>query len=587
MAKVWKKLQRADGDFTGTLNGTNASTVVTNASDGASRPKTFKQNDPPTSINIGDIWYDTNDNNIMYFAESVGADQVASGEWVQVKQGKGANTYDKSDVGLGNVTNHEQIKSDGTNAPDSLKNAQITLTSSGGTVTLNNAGSGTIDKGDIGLSSVDDKSMSEILAGEVTGTISTSVTVGGTSMNTIKTEANTGAAKPTTFRQTGVPTALNAGDIWFDTDDGNKQYRATATGDDAVTSGEWEAVTATKGAVGLGNVVNESPSDLKATMSLDNVDNNSTATILGGELTGTIKTDVTIGGTAVSTIKSNASDGATAKTITDDAFTDDGGTPKLNVANANNALKNDQISLSASGGTVTLSGASTSNNTFTKTSIGLSSVENKSQADILSGDLTGKVGSTEVASIESGASAGTAAKTITDDTFEVVSGVNTLKDSKAPSTLKNSSISISSSSGTVTVTGIGGGSNNTFGKSDVGLSSVVNQAITMDAGKLKFDGTAQTIDADKIDGKTRAETEASAVTTAKDDLIGDAPGALQTLEDIADALGNDDDYAGSMVTNLATKAKAPVTISNPSTAPTDDVGVQGIYNNELYVVQET
>ena len=109
----------------------------------------------------------------------------------------------------------------------------------------------------------------------------------------------------------------------------------------------------------------------------------------------------------------------------------------------------------------------------------------------------------------------------------------------------------------------------------------------MDAGKLKFDGTAQTIDADKVDGKTRTEVEASAVTTAKDDLIGDAPGALQTLEDLADALGDDDDYAGTMVTNLATKAKAPVTITNPSNTPTDDVGVQGIYNNELYVVQET
>ena len=65
MAKVWKKLQRADGDFTGTVNGTAASTVVTNAATGAGKPQPFKQNDPPTSLQIGDIWYDTNDNNIM------------------------------------------------------------------------------------------------------------------------------------------------------------------------------------------------------------------------------------------------------------------------------------------------------------------------------------------------------------------------------------------------------------------------------------------------------------------------------------------------------------------------------------------
>ncbi len=599
MAKVWKKLQRADGDFTGTLNGTNASTVVTNASDGASRPKTFKQNDPPTSINIGDIWYDTNDNNIMYFAESVGADQIASGEWVQVKQGKGANTYDKNDVGLGNVTNHEQIKSDGTNAPDSLKNDQITLTASGGTVTLNNAGSGSIDKGDIGLGSVDDKSMSEILAGEVTGTIATSVTVGGTSMNTIKTEANTGAAKPTTFRQDGIPTALNAGDIWIDTNDDNKQYRATATGDDAITSGEWEPITPAKGAVGLGNVVNESPSDLKATMSLDNVDNNSTATILGGTLTGTVSSSANIGSTAASTVVSGASDGATAKGITDDAFTDDGGTPKLNVANANNSLRNDQISLSASEGTVTLSGASSSNNTFTKSSIGLSSVENKSQADILAGDLTGKVGSTSVSDIETGASNGTAAKTITDDTFEVVSGVNTLKEAKAPSTLKNSSISISSSSGTVTVTGIGGGSNNTFGKSDVGLSSVVNQAITMDNGKLKFDNVAQTIDADKVGGSTKSEVESSAASTAETNILDGAPEGLQTLNELAEALNDDASFHTTTTNALATKGPAPLTLAAEDVDGDSDYsssannpanlteGQVGIYNGEQYVVINT
>lgn len=48
--------------------------------------------------------------------------------------------------------------------------------------------------------------------------------------------------KVKTFAQDGVPTALNAGDIWYDTDDGNKMYRATNAGDDEVTAGEWEAV---------------------------------------------------------------------------------------------------------------------------------------------------------------------------------------------------------------------------------------------------------------------------------------------------------------------------------------------------------
>ena len=42
-----------------------------------------------------------------------------------------------------------------------------------------------------------------------------------------------------TFAQAGIPTALHAGDMWIDTDDGNKLYRATAVGDDEIGGGEW------------------------------------------------------------------------------------------------------------------------------------------------------------------------------------------------------------------------------------------------------------------------------------------------------------------------------------------------------------
>jgi len=46
----------------------------------------------------------------------------------------------------------------------------------------------------------------------------------------------------TTFAQDEIPTALTAGDIWVDTNDGNKMYRATNAGDDQITAGEWVAV---------------------------------------------------------------------------------------------------------------------------------------------------------------------------------------------------------------------------------------------------------------------------------------------------------------------------------------------------------
>jgi len=43
----------------------------------------------------------------------------------------------------------------------------------------------------------------------------------------------------TTFRQSAIPTAVTAGDLWIDTDD-NKLYRATNIGDDQITAGQWE-----------------------------------------------------------------------------------------------------------------------------------------------------------------------------------------------------------------------------------------------------------------------------------------------------------------------------------------------------------
>ena len=42
-----------------------------------------------------------------------------------------------------------------------------------------------------------------------------------------------------TFAQDAIPTSLHAGDLWIDTNDGNKLYRATGVGDDQITAGEW------------------------------------------------------------------------------------------------------------------------------------------------------------------------------------------------------------------------------------------------------------------------------------------------------------------------------------------------------------
>ena len=86
-----------------------------------------------------------------------------------------------------------------------------------------------------------------IIAGTVTDTelssgLNDDIAQGIADAATAQAEAE---AKVKTFFQDAVPTAENAGDIWFDTNDGLKMHRATAAGDDQVTAGEWEHVDLT------------------------------------------------------------------------------------------------------------------------------------------------------------------------------------------------------------------------------------------------------------------------------------------------------------------------------------------------------
>lgn len=47
------------------------------------------------------------------------------------------------------------------------------------------------------------------------------------------------SVKVNTFAQAAVPTSIAAGDLWVDTDDNNKLYRAASAGADQITAGEW------------------------------------------------------------------------------------------------------------------------------------------------------------------------------------------------------------------------------------------------------------------------------------------------------------------------------------------------------------
>ena len=56
----------------------------------------FKQTAIPTSLAIGDVWFDTDDNNKPYIADSVGADQITAGEWALVNDLRAADALLKA-----------------------------------------------------------------------------------------------------------------------------------------------------------------------------------------------------------------------------------------------------------------------------------------------------------------------------------------------------------------------------------------------------------------------------------------------------------------------------------------------------------
>ena len=126
-----------------------------------------------------------------------------------------------------------------------------------------------LSKADVGLGNVDNDSTATIRAGT--------------------TKANVGLsnvlnqAQITTFVSDNAPTATAIGDLWIDSNDNNKMYRASATG-----SSDWVAVTLGKGALGL----------VKADVGLGNVDNITTAQMRAGVThsdVGTTKSDIGLG----------------------------------------------------------------------------------------------------------------------------------------------------------------------------------------------------------------------------------------------------------------------------------------------------
>ncbi len=324
-----------------------AATIVTQM---ATKTKVFKQDNIPTSTAVGDLWVDTNDNNKMYHAASVGADEVQAGEWVEI-------TINKTTIGLSNVDNDSTatIRSGVTKANVGLGNVD-----NNSTATIRSG----VTKANVGLGNVDNKSASTLQSEILTAVSASDVGLGNvdntsdaskqTAILSAVSASDVGlgnvlnVAQVKTFVQDNAPTATAIGDIWIDSNDDNKMYRASATG-----SASWVAVSIGKGALGL----------VKADVGLSNVDNTSDAVKQTAILSAASASDVGLGNV----------ENKSASTIIGEIVASD--IPNLA------ASKITSGTLSATRGGTGLTGISSLlNSNTTKSNVGLGNVDNESKA---------------------------------------------------------------------------------------------------------------------------------------------------------------------------------------------------------------
>ena len=115
---------------------------------------------------------------------------------------------------------------------------------------------------------------------------------------------------------------------------------------------------------------------------------------------------------------------------------------------------------------------------------------------------------------------------------------------------------------------------------DVGLGNATNESkATMFAGPT-FTGNAVAPTPSSNDNSTKIATTAY-VQTELTDLIGGAPGTLDTLNELAAAINDDDDYSSTLTTALALKA--------PKASPTftGTVAIPNIANVETAITANT
>ena len=276
----------------GTLIGTTVPNLITTANSAFTH--VIKSDSEPstrddnTALQQGDIWADTNDNNQLYVRNA------ANNAWVKARDGTlvtlvnaQANTISGHTSSI--ATNVTDIATV-TTANSSLS---TTVTSLSGTVNTKNqtfvatSAPTAIVAGDLWIDS-DDNNKLYRATGAGTG-------------NWVALPPST----TNTFAQDGIPTSITIGDLWIDTNDSNKMYRANAVGVSAiVTSGNgWYLLDDTRIAANATAVSNlstavglSSASSTKIVALESTVNNGSTGVAANAVAVGVLNTSVGLSG---------------------------------------------------------------------------------------------------------------------------------------------------------------------------------------------------------------------------------------------------------------------------------------------------
>ena len=178
------------------------------------KPNIFRQNAAPTSLAIGDIWFDTDDKNKMYVAQGIGNDEVSASEWILTADERLADT-------ISSLATTDQNLTAESNARGALATFTTGLASSFGSADSTTG------------------ALTGYSAGFVDSVMGTNNSAGSSISGINNALESLVVAKPDVFRQTEPPTVTAAsggtpqspapGSIWYDTNDNMVPYVLVAT----------------------------------------------------------------------------------------------------------------------------------------------------------------------------------------------------------------------------------------------------------------------------------------------------------------------------------------------------------------------